>query len=104
MTPDGGEHELPIETVEEGADVEVEHPVVAPATLTRRRHGRDGRLARPVAVGIGVEHRLQDRLQIATGDLLGDTVGDGGNAEHSLAAAISLRNGNLPHGRRKIAP
>jgi hypothetical protein len=34
----------------------------APAALAGFRHGIDGRLAGSVAVGVGVEHRLQDRL------------------------------------------
>jgi hypothetical protein len=53
-----------------------QNPVEAPAALAGLGHGIDGRLARPVTVGVGVEHRLQDRLQTALGDLLGDTIGD----------------------------
>ena len=57
-------------------DVDVEHPVVAPAALTGLAYGIDRRSAGPVAIRVGVEHRLQTRLQVAWGDLLGDTVGD----------------------------
>src|SRR5213076_382958 len=39
MTTDRPEHQLPIDAVEETLDVEVEHPVVAPAALTSRAHG-----------------------------------------------------------------
>jgi len=72
MTTDGLEHQLPINAVEEALDVEIENPIVAPAALASLAHGINRRFAGPVAIGIGVEHRLQDRLQIATGDLLGN--------------------------------
>src|ERR1700751_2623561 len=74
MMTDRLEQQLPIDTVEVTFDVDVEHPVVAPAALTSLAYGIDRRSAGPVAVGLGVEHRLQIRLQVASGDLLGNTV------------------------------
>ena len=74
MLTDGLEQKLPVDAVEEPLDVEVKHPVVAPAALTSSAHGVDRRFAGPVAVGVGVEHRLQDRLQVASDHLLGDAV------------------------------
>ena len=50
-----------------------------------------------------MKHRLQDRLQIATGDLLGDAVGDRWNAQRPRPA-IRFRNIDPPHRRRKVAP
>src|SRR5471030_515741 len=70
MTTDRPEHQLPIDAVEIGFYVEIEHPVVAPTALTSLAHGVDRRSAGPVAIGIGVEHRLQNGLQTPTGDLL----------------------------------
>src|SRR5262249_33652917 len=72
MTLDRLEHQLPVDAVEEALDVEVENPVIAPAALAGLGHGIDCRLARPVAVGVGMKDRLQDRLQITTDDLLSD--------------------------------
>ena len=83
MMTDGLEQELPIDAVEEPLDVEVEHPVVAPAALTSSAHGVDRRFAGPVAVGVGMEHRLQDRLQVASGHLLGDAVRNRRNAQRT---------------------
>src|SRR5215472_4882252 len=60
-------------------------------------------MAGPIAIRVGVEHRLQIRLQVAPGDLLGDTVGDRGNAQRARAT-VCLRNIDPPHRRRKIAP
>jgi len=97
------EQQLPIDTVEVTFDVDVEHPVAAPAAPTRLAYGIDRRSARPVAIRVGVEHRLQIRLQVASGDLLGDTVGDRRNAQRA-PAAVCLRNLDPPHRRRKIAP
>jgi hypothetical protein len=51
-----------------------------------------------------MKRRLQDRLQIPTDDFLGDAVGDGWNAERTLAAAVSLWNHHPLYRRRKIAP
>ena len=103
MMTDRLEHQLPIDAVEEALDVEIENPVVAPAALASLAHGIDRRFAGPVAVGVGMEHRLQDRLQVATGDLLGDAVGNRWNAQRPRAA-IRFRNIDPPHRRRKVAP
>jgi len=51
-------------------DVDVEHPVVAPAALTSLAYGVDRRSAGPVAIRVGVENRFQIRLQVASGDML----------------------------------
>ena len=75
MTPDSREHQLPIDAVEEALDVEIKNPVEAPTAFAGLGHGIDGRFAGPVAVGVVVKDGLQNRLQKAPGDLLGDTVG-----------------------------
>src|SRR5215813_2309245 len=103
MTPDRLEHQLPIDAVEVSFDVDVEHPVVSPAALTGLAHRIDRRSAGPVAIRVGVEHRLQTRLQIATGDLLGDAVSDRWNAQRTRTA-IRFRYIDPPHRRRKVAP
>src|SRR6185295_16735835 len=51
------EHQLPIDTVEVGLALKIEHPVVAPAELASCAHRIDCRLAGPVAVGAGMGHR-----------------------------------------------
>ena len=67
------EHQLPINAVEIGFYVDVEHPVIPPAALTSLAHGIDRRFAGPVAIRVGMKHRLQTRLQVATDNFLGDT-------------------------------
>src|SRR3977135_908936 len=54
MLADRLEEQLPVDTVEEGAYIEIEHPVAAPAALASLAHGIDRRFAGPVAVGVGV--------------------------------------------------
>src|SRR5260370_27128082 len=66
MPTDRPEHQLPIDAVEVSFDVDVEHPVVSPAALTGLAHPIDRRSAGPVAIGVGVEHRLQPWLQVAS--------------------------------------
>jgi hypothetical protein len=100
MTTDGLEHQLPINAVEEALDVEIENPIVAPAALASLAHGINRRFAGPVAIGIGVEHRLQDRLQIATGDLLGNAVGDRWNPQRPRPCAA--RRYSRPRGWNRL--
>src|SRR5437868_13340004 len=103
MTTDRREHQLPINAVEVGFYVEIEHPVVAPTALTSLAHGIDRRLAGPVTIGVSMEYRLQTRLQVATRNFLGDPVSYGCDAQRSRTA-ISLRNIHSPHRRRIAAP
>ena len=103
MTTDRLEHHLPVDAVEEALDVEIKNPIVAQTALASLAHGIDRRFAGPVAVGVGMEHRLQDRLQSATGDLLGDAVSDSWNTQRPRPA-IRFRNIDPQHRRRKIAP
>src|SRR5437870_12690807 len=91
MTTDRREHQLPINAVEVGFYVEIEHPVVAPTALTSLAHGIDRRFAGPVAIGVSMEYRLQTRLQVATGNFLGDSVSDSRDAQRARTA-ICLRN------------
>ena len=85
MMADRREQKLPIEAL----DVEIEHPVVAPAALTSLMHGVDRRFAWPVAVGVGIEYRLQNGLQAASGDLLSDAVSDRRTAASNCTSARS---------------
>src|SRR5262252_1435651 len=103
MMTDGLEHQLPINAVEEALDIEIKNPVVAPAALASLAHGINRRFAGPVAVRVGVEHSLQDRLQVATRDLLGNAVGDRWNPQRPHPT-ICLRNLDPQYRRRKIAP
>jgi hypothetical protein len=50
-----------------------------------------------------VELRLQNRLKVAPGNLLGDAVGDSWNTQWPRPA-ICFRNIDPTHRRRKIAP
>ena len=74
MTTDRREQQLPVNTVEVSFDIEIEHPVVSPAALTGLAHCIDRRFAGSVAVGVRMEYRLQNRLQVTTDNLLGDAV------------------------------
>src|SRR5882757_3307210 len=91
------------DAIEEALDVEIEHPVVTPAALASLVHGIDRRFAGPVAIGVGVERRLKDRLQVASDNLLSDAIGNRRNTQRSRSA-IRLWNIDPPHRRRKVAP
>src|SRR5271170_4333246 len=97
------EQQLPIDAVKIAPDINVEHPIVAPAPLTRHAHGIECRSAGPVTIAIGVEHRLQTWLQETTSDFLGDAIRYRRNAQRTRAA-IRFRNFHSAHRRRKVAP
>ena len=50
-----------------------------------------------------MEHWFQDRLQVAPGDFLCDSIGDSRNAQR-LRTAIRFRKIDPPHRRRKVLP
>src|SRR5207253_3990086 len=85
MTTDRREHQLPINAVEVGFYVEIEHPVVAPTALTSLAHGIDRRFAGPVTIGVSMEYRLQTRLQVATGNFLA-----------TRSATVGMPNARVP--------
>ena len=64
MVGDRPFHEVPGHGVEELPDVEVDHPVAAPAPLTTGPDRVQRGSARPVPVGVRVKDRLDLRLQI----------------------------------------
>src|SRR5215813_3411570 len=88
MLADCLEHQLPINTVEVGLSVQIEHPVVAPAALSRCAHRVDRRFAGSVAVGVGMKHRLQNRFQVTSGNFLRDSVSDRWNTQRPNATTI----------------
>ncbi len=49
-----------------------------------------------------MEYWFQNRLQVAPGDFLGDSIGDRRNAQRPRTA-IRFRNIDPPHRRRKVA-
>jgi hypothetical protein len=91
------EHQLPINAVEIGVYVDVEHPVIPPAALTSLAHGIDRRFAGPVAIRVGMKHRLQTRLQVTTDNFLGDTVDE---VPARLKTKLEVDNWRLVHGLR----
>src|ERR1700688_3850009 len=103
MTTDRPEKNFPTDTVEVSFDINIEHPVVSPAALTGLAHRIDCRFAGSVAVGVGMKHRLQYRLQVTTNDFLGAAVSDSWNAQRPRTAPC-FRNIDPPHRRRKVAP
>src|ERR1017187_1554144 len=88
--------------VEERLDVEVEHPVVSPASLTRRAHGINRRAAWSVTVGVRMEHRVQARLQIPADNLLRDSIRQRWDTQRPRPAP-RLRNVHPPHRLGEIA-
>jgi hypothetical protein len=73
----GFEHELMVNGVEKAFDIKVDDPVVPPATLSACRQRIMCAAPRPVAVGVVIEDRFYDLLQLLCYDGLGDPVRDG---------------------------
>src|SRR4030095_9690898 len=104
MLTDRLEHQLPINTVEIGLNVQIKYPAVAPAALSRCAHGVDRRFARSVAVGVRMKHRLQDRLHVTRAASGGAALGQSGNTYWPTPPTISFWNVDPPHRRRKVTP
>ena len=70
-----------IDVIEEAFDVQIQHPVPAPATLPGRADGLDRGLAGPIPIGILVEDWLQEWFQVSFDNHLRDPVRDRGNSQ-----------------------
>ena len=55
VPPHGSHQEVPIDLIEETLDVQIEHPVISPATLPSLDEGIMRRLPWPISIGIPVE-------------------------------------------------
>src|SRR5205823_13645689 len=84
------QHQLVGYRVEEGSDIEIDHPAPSPAPLSTDSHRLQRRPSWPIAVRVGVKQRLHLRLQIQAYDRLGDTVCHRGHAEDSDLALLVL--------------
>src|ERR1700720_4583034 len=103
MMPDRLQQPRPIDAVEIGLYVDIEHPVISPTALTGLAHGIDRRSTGPVAVGVGMEHRLQARLQAPPDNPRSSATPDVRDPPRPRPT-VSLRNADPPHRRRKVAP
>jgi hypothetical protein len=97
------EDKIMIEVVEEALDVQIDHPVTAPAPLPARRDRIQRAAAGPVAVGVRVEPRLHQWLQHHGHHRLCDSVRDRGHAEDPDPTSSRLVDLHHPHRRREVA-
>jgi len=103
VSPHGPHQEFPIDVIEKALDVEIEHPVIVPASLPGHAEGIVCRFLRPISIGVLVELRLQDRLQKRL-----TTIWRFCRRPLEYLTAESLRYhlfgmSNAAHGRRKVA-
>src|SRR5215471_3645664 len=75
----GALHQFPVQTIKERLDVEIYDPVVTPASLSCSSHRIVRRAPWPIAIGVGMERRLQVRLQDHCHGGLCDSIGNCGN-------------------------
>src|SRR5690606_36839944 len=92
------QNELVVEVVEEPPDIQVEHPLEAPAALPRPSHRLVRRASRAVAVRVLVEVRFNELLQVLLDDGLRDSVSHSRDSE-SPYAAVALRDLHPLYGR-----
>jgi hypothetical protein len=65
-----------IDPVKKGFDIQIEHPVVAPAAPPRHTDCIERRFAGSISVGVVVEMGFHEWLQVSFDYHLGDAVGD----------------------------
>ena len=103
VVSDRFQHQIVGNAVEEGPDVEIEYPVLLPATLTSPGQGVMGTAPRTVAVAVGVEDRLQLLFQQHRCRGLGNSVCRIGHAQNPRALAVRFRDLDRAHRRREVA-
>src|SRR6266567_7118749 len=103
VPPHRPHQEFWINFIEETLDVEIKHPVITPAALAgyckRLMCGAPG----SISIGVFVEHRLQDSLQISLHHHLGDSVRNRRYPERP-GPPIALRYVHPAHGWRVVTP
>jgi hypothetical protein len=80
-------HEFVVEIIEEAADVEVNDPGIPPASLPRVGDSVERRLARSIAIGIWMEGRFHQWLQVPFDYRLSNPIRDGGDGDLKLHLA-----------------
>jgi hypothetical protein len=89
--------------IEEALDVEIQNPLVTPASLPRHADRIERRFAGSISIGVLVKEGLHERLKLSLDNRLGNSVGDGGYPQRSRPSSpISLRYLNSSHRRRII--
>src|SRR6266478_7943605 len=101
VLPHGTKHQFVVEIIEEAANVQVIDPGIAPASLPRCSDGIERGFARPIAIGVWMEGRFHQRLQVQFGHRLSNPVGDSGNAQSPLASVL-LRYRHRAYWWRKV--
>src|SRR6202022_1924547 len=96
--------ELMVNTIEEGPDVKIDHPVTSPTSLSAGSHRLQRRAPWSVAVRVGMKQRFHLRLQIQAHDRLSDSVCHRGHSENPDPLAMCLRYFDCPHRRREVTP
>src|ERR1035437_7202315 len=92
------------DAVEEGPDVDVQHPVLLPTALTSHGQGVMGTAPRTVAVAVSVEDRLQLLFQQHRGCGLGDSVHRVRYTQHPDPSPMILRYLHRSHWSGEVAP
>src|SRR6516225_9932242 len=91
-----------VEIVEQASDVELYYPVIVPAAASGDGNSLQRRLARPIAVGIVAEDRINPWLQPHLYRRLRDSIGHRRHAQYADAPCL-LRYRHSLHCRRKVA-
>jgi hypothetical protein len=99
----GLDQQVMVDAVEEGPDVQIEHPVLTPTSSPGHRHCVQRRPAGPVPVGVGVEHRFHPGLQPGRDHGLGDPVRNSRHTQHP-DLAVRLRDRHRTHRWREVGP
>src|ERR1700740_951107 len=100
---DSPQQEFVVDIVEQTFYVELENPIVSPATLTRDTYGIESRFSRSIAIRVCQKDWIQTRLDQLLHNRLSYAICYGGHTQNPLASRL-LGYGDGAHRRRKIAP
>ncbi len=103
MLSDGAHDEGVIQIVKESFDIQIQNPVIPPASLPCYSHRFDCRLSRPVSIRVWMKMRFHLRLQIQLYHHLRNPVGYRGYSQRPFASVV-LWYLHGSHRRRKVTP
>src|ERR1700745_4203105 len=102
MLADRAHKQIGIDAVEEGLDIKIKNPRMAPASLPRPPDRIERRFVGSISIGVVVEVRLHEWLQETLDHRLGNAIGDRRYSERP-GPVVPLRYVHPSHRRRMVA-
>jgi hypothetical protein len=88
MLPHCSHEKLMVDVVKESLDVQIQYPVVSPASLPCYAYRFKRGFSRPVAIGVRIENRFYFRFKVYLDNHLGHPIPYCRDSQHPLASFL----------------